>query len=168
MPGTVTRSALMPDGTDGDFRILVQDFLAFADRLAAVRAGFGARIGLPAAAYTLLIALARLEAEAPGVAALAAHLHVSTAHVATEAARLQRGGFLRKRPHPADGRRVVLSVTPAGRAALARLAPVQAPVNDALFAALSADDVRRLAALLPRMVADGDAALALLDREDAA
>ncbi|SDB32882.1 MarR family winged helix-turn-helix transcriptional regulator [Belnapia rosea] len=168
MAATVTRPALMPDGTDREFRVFVHQFLAFADRLTSVRAGFAARIGLPGAAYTLLIALARLEAEAPGIAALAAHLHVSTAFVTTEMARLQRLGFVQKRPHPSDGRRVVLSVTPAGRAALVRLAPVQAPVNDALFAALDADDFRRLATLLPRMVADGDAALALIEREDAA
>ena len=168
MAATVTRPALMPDGTDRPFRVFVHELLAFADRLTAVRAGFATRLGLPGAAYTTLIALAHLEAGQPGVAALAAHLHVSTAFVTAEVARLQRAGFVHKRPHPADGRRVVLSVSPAGRAALARLAPVQAPVNDALFDAVSADDFLCLAALLPRMVSDGVAALATLHEEDAA
>lgn len=167
MPGTVTRPALMPDGTDRSFRVFVHELLAFADRLAAVRGGFAARLGLHGAGYTMLIALAHLAAEAPevGIAGLARHLHVSPAFVTNEIARLQRLGLVGKRPHPRDARRVVLSLTPAGEAALAGLAPVQAPVNDALFAALGAAEFRQLAGLLPRMVADGDAALALLQRE---
>lgn len=167
MAATVTRPALMPDGTDHAFRGFVHEFLAFADRLGAVRAGFAARLGLHGAGYTTLIAIAHLAAgdAMPGIAGLAAHLHVSAPFVTTEVARLQRAGLVDKRPHPHDARRVVLSLTTAGQDALAALAPIQAPVNDTLFAALDAAEFHRLAALLPRLIADGDAALALLQRE---
>ncbi len=142
----------------------MHEFLAFASRLEAVRGGFAQRLGLPGAAYTTLIALAHLEREQEevGISALAAHLHASSPFVTNEIARLVRLRLVRKQPHPRDGRRVVLRLTPRGHALLERLAPLQAPVNDQLFAALDTEAFRRLSALLPRLVADADAALTLL------
>jgi MarR family transcriptional regulator, organic hydroperoxide resistance regulator len=164
MPLTATRPELLHDGSDRAFRVFVHEFLAFAARLEAVRSGFAARLKLSGAAYTTLIALAHLESEHPevGISALAAHLHVSAAFVTTEIGALVRRRLVQKRPHPRDGRRVVLGVTPRGQALLDSLLPVQAPANDALFAALDAETFRHLAALLPRMIADGDRALILL------
>jgi DNA-binding MarR family transcriptional regulator len=164
MPLTAIRPELLQDGSDRAFRAFVHEFLAFAARLEAVRSGFAARLKLSGAAYTTLIALAHLEREQPevGISGLAAHLHVSPAFVTTEIGGLVRRRLVQKRPHPRDGRRVVLGVTPRGRVLLDSLAPAQAPVNDALFAALGSEDFRHLAALLPRMVADGDRAMNLL------
>jgi DNA-binding MarR family transcriptional regulator len=169
MPLTATRPELLQDGSDRAFRVFVHEFLAFAARLEAVRSSLAARLNLSGAAYTTLIALAHLEGEQEevGISALAAHLHVSPAFVTTEVGALVRRHLVRKRPHPRDGRRVVLSITPQGQTLLRSLLPVQAPANDALFAALDAGMFRQLAELLPRMIADGDRAVTLLKEPQA-
>ncbi|MCO6415505.1 MarR family winged helix-turn-helix transcriptional regulator [Siccirubricoccus sp. KC 17139] len=164
MPTHASRAALHPGGSDREIQALVQALLALAARLQAVRNGFAARLGLPGAAYTTLIAIAHLEAEGepPGLSALGAYLRISPAFATMEVEQLQRLGLVRKERHGVDGRRVLLSLTPQGRARLAEQQPVQLQVNDDLFAGLTAQDVRRLSALLPRLVANADAALALL------
>ncbi|WP_149537989.1 MarR family winged helix-turn-helix transcriptional regulator [Siccirubricoccus phaeus] len=164
MPTHISRPALRPGGSDREFRVFIHALLAFAARLEAIRSGFAARLGLPGAAYTVLIAIAHLEAEdvAPGISALAAHLHVSPAFATMEVDRLHRLGLVEKGRHPGDGRRVVLSLSARGRAALAEQVPVQLLVNDTFFAGLTGPAFRRLSRLLPRLVADGDAALTLL------
>ncbi len=161
---TVSRDALLQDGTDRAFRDFLHQLLAFSARLEAVRSGFARRLGLPGAAYTTLIGLSHLKRQMPevGVKVLAEHLHVSPPSVTAEVNRLVQLRLVTKRNHPTDGRRVLLALTAKGEALLRQLQPVQAPVNDALFGALAPADFRRFGELLPRMVADGDAALALL------
>ncbi len=161
---TTTNPALLQAGSDRAFRVFLHEFLAFASRLEAIRTGFATRLKLSGAAYTTLIALAQLERDQAeiGVTALAEHLHVSAAFVTTEIGALTRRRLVQKRPHPRDGRRVILGLTPRGQALLASLLPVQAPVNNALFASLDAASFQHLAALLPRLIADADHALALL------
>ena len=62
-PLTVTRSELLAEGSDREFRELVHALLAFQARHEAIRDGHGAFIGLPGPQYTLLIAIHHLETE---------------------------------------------------------------------------------------------------------
>lgn len=54
-------------------------------------------------------------------------------------------------------------MTAAGRRLLNELAPLQAPVNDALFDALGAKEFALLREAIARLVTCGDRALALAD-----
>lgn len=63
----------------------------------------------------------------------------------------------------ADRRRVTLTVSRKGRAALETLAPVQRRLNDAEFAALSWQEFAMLNDLLTRRIADSNRAVALHD-----
>ncbi len=161
---TVAKGELLVDGSDATFRRFIHDFLAFAARVHEVRDHFGRAIGLSGPGYSALISIAHLEEEhGVGVNRVAEHLHVSPAFITVEVAKLVRAGFVTKRTNAADKRRVLLTITSAGRRLLEELAPLQAPVNDTLFDALDAQEFLALKAIIGKLVACGDRALALID-----
>jgi DNA-binding MarR family transcriptional regulator len=140
-PRTVTRKDLLVGESDETFRQLVHGLLAFSERLMAVRQGFGQVLGTT----------------------IASHLHLSGAFVTTVTNQLERKGLIRKVRDPDDRRRAVLTTTPRGRELLARLAPLQQQVNDALFEPLTREQFRELAGRVDALVASADRALALLE-----
>jgi DNA-binding MarR family transcriptional regulator len=162
---TASRPELLVNNSDQDFRQLVHDTLAFAARVQKIRARFGRIIGLSGSQYTTLIAIAHLECREGGVGInrVAEHLHLSGAFVTIEVNRLVKGGLVTKRTNPGDRRRVMLTIAPAGRRLLNKLAAVQRPVNDALFDSLSSDDFKILRALVASLIDSGDRALRLMD-----
>ena len=161
---TVSKPELMPGGSDARFRGFIHDFLAFSARVDQCRAGFGARLGISGIAYTTLISIAHLQGdEGVGVSAIAEHLHLSGAFVTIEVSKLVKADLVRKRTNTSDRRRVLLTVTAKGRKLLDGLVAVQAPVNDALFDCLTADEFQRLASMMARLVPCGDKAMSLLE-----
>lgn len=161
---TVGKSELLIDGSDQQFRSFIHDFLAFSQMVSDIRAGFGEFIGLTGIGYTTLISISHLQgATGIGVNAIADHLHLSGAFITTEVAKLVKAGLVRKRINAKDKRRVLLTVTPAGRKLLNKLAAVQAPVNDALFDALTADEFVRFKGMMADLVPCAAHALSLLD-----
>lgn len=162
VPLTTSRPALLVDGSDALFRRLVHGLLALSARHVALRDGHAASIGLAGPAYTILISVLHCSAASPvTVGSLADHLKVSGPFITAETNKLAAHGLLEKRRDPADSRRVLLSVTPAGRALLASLAPRQRRINDVEFGPLSAREFRTLLRLVERLVAAADDALAL-------
>jgi DNA-binding MarR family transcriptional regulator len=152
-PQSTSKPELLIDGTDEEFRSFIHDFLAFSQMLTDIRARFGEYLGLTGIGYTSLISISHLQgATGIGVNAIAEHLHLSGAFITTEVAKLVRAGLVRKRVNAKDKRRVLLTVTPAGRKLLNKLAVVQAPVNDALFEALTAEEFVRLKGIMSRLV----------------
>jgi DNA-binding MarR family transcriptional regulator len=161
---TVSKRPLLVDGTDEAFRHFIHDFLAFAARVYEVRDRFGKAIGLSGPAYSTLISIAHLAGDdGVGVNRVAEHLHLSGAFITIEVAKLVKAGLVKKRTNAEDKRRVLLTVTPAGRRLLDELVPLQAPVNDALFDALTAREFLELKEMLAKLVPCGDRALALAD-----
>jgi MarR family transcriptional regulator, organic hydroperoxide resistance regulator len=160
---TISKPELLINGTDEEFRSFIHDFLAFSQMLTDIRAGFGEHLGLTGIGYTTLISISHLQgAVGIGVNAIAEHLHLSGAFITTEVAKLVKAGLVRKRVNATDKRRVLLTVTPAGRRLLNKLAAVQAPVNDALFDTLTADEFGRLKTIMARLVPCAANGLALL------
>lgn len=160
---TVTKSELMPDGTDALFRKFIHDFLAYGARVSQCRAGFGERLGISGIAYTTLISIAHLQGEnGVGVSRVAEHLHLSGAFVTIEVSKLVEADLVKKRVNKSDRRRVLLTVTPKARRLLDELAVVQAPVNDALFGCLSATEFQQLSSMMARLVPCGDKAASML------
>jgi DNA-binding MarR family transcriptional regulator len=163
-PRTVTRKDLLVGDSDETFRQLVHGLLAFSERLMAVRQGFGQVLGLSGVEYTVLISIVHLQAHARvSVNTIASHLHLSGAFVTTVTNQLERKGLIRKSRDPDDRRRAVLTTTPRGQQLLARLAPLQQQVNDALFEPLTREQFRELAGRVDALVASADRALALLE-----
>lgn len=160
---TVSKPQLLVDGSDGAFRSFIHDFLAFSAIVSDIRAGFGDSLGMTGIGYTTLISIAYLQGRSGiGVNAIAEHLHLSGAFITTEVAKLVRAGLVHKGINAKDKRRVLLTVTPAGRKLLNDLVVVQAPVNDALFDCLSATEFAQLRNMLARLVPCGVRALSLL------
>lgn len=153
-PATASRPALLESGSDDRFRRLVYDLLTIANRMTTVREHLGARMGISAPQYSLLMAVSQFQgASGVGVTAIAKVLHVSSAFVASESNRLAQAGLLAKRANPKDGRAVLLSLTRAGRSLIARHSPEIRAINDIFFGMLT-----------PRMFAAASAATAALVR----
>lgn len=164
-PLTVSRPELLRDGSDRAFRSLVHDLFGLFARHQAVRDGHAAMIGLAGTEYTVLISIAHLgTAGSVTVKTVADHLHVSGTFVTRVVKLLEKAGLVRKRISAQDRRRVHLTVTRSGHAALARLAPVQRRVNDVQFGTLSAREFETLSRLTQKLLASSDAALALQRR----
>ena len=161
-PQTVGRPALLVDGSDEAFREMLHDLLAFGARLDAVRARFGAFIGLSGVQYTILIAISQLAGrDGTSPKDVAAHLSLSPPFVTTETAKLVRLGLVAKRPDAGDLRRVRLTVTDEARRRLAALAPLQREINDTIFAPIAADEFERIRHLARALRTSAERAVAL-------
>jgi DNA-binding MarR family transcriptional regulator len=161
---TVAKPDLLQDGSDARFRDLLYDFFAFGGRLEEARARFAAYIGLNPPQYLIMIAINRGGPDGEvGVAQVAERLHLSGAFVTIEVNKLVKSGLVAKRPHVSDKRRVSLSVTPLGSQLLERLAALQRPVNDALFASLDRADFETLSGIMRRLARGAKQAIHLAD-----
>ena|SRR5688572_3730198 len=160
-PLTVSRPALLAAGSDARFRQLIHDLIAYGHRLDACRDAFAAIIGVSGAQYEILMLASR--ADGLSVGEVAARLHRSGAFITIEANRLVERGILAKASDPADGRRVLLTLTAKGLGLVERLAPHQRKINDVLFECLDARRFAQLRALAADLVACGDRAVAMLE-----
>jgi len=159
-PLTVSRAALLVDGSDTELRTLLYDLVAYSHRLHACRESFASIAGLTPVQYEILMIAGR---GGLAVGEVAARLHRSGAFITIEASKLVERGILTKAADPADGRRVLLQVTAAGLALIRRLAPYQVRVNDELFGQLDAKRFRELRSLVRQLLAAGNRAVALLE-----
>src|SRR5689334_2956903 len=160
-PATVSRPALLVDGSDAEFRGLIHDLIAYGHKLDACRDAFAAIAGISGAQYEILMLVSR--AEGLSIGEVAERLHRSGAFITIEANKLVAQGVLEKASDPADRRKVLLNMNAKSEALLERLAPYQRRINDVLFESLDAKRFRALRALAGELVADGDRAVALLD-----
>ena len=160
-PATVSRAALLVEGSDAEFRGLIHDLIAYGHRLDTCRDAFAAIVGISGAQYEILMLVSRA-AGLLSVGEVAARLHRSGAFITIEANKLVASGILEKAADPADGRRVLLRSNAKSGELLERLAPFQRRVNDVLFERLDARRFRQLRLLARDLVASGDRAVAML------
>lgn len=163
LPLTISRTDLLTDRTDRDFRQFVHRLLAFSARLETIRSGFGSLIGLSGIQYSALIAIAHLSRDQDvGVKEVADHLALSGSFATLVIGQLTALGLVSKETNPDDRRRVCLTVTKKGRALLADLAPIQRQVNDLLFEPLDGEAFRQMNVLFSELVSSGDSAVSLV------
>jgi MarR family transcriptional regulator, organic hydroperoxide resistance regulator len=161
-PLTTSRAELIVNGSDREFRELVHNLFGFFALHERIRRGHGRFIGLAGIEYTVLIAIAHLAAEgAVNVKTVADHLHLSGAFITSTTRRLLQLGLIHKTMDTVDRRRVTITVSGKGRAALEKLAPSQRRVNDVEFGCLSREEFKALNNLMRRMIEYGDRAVAL-------
>jgi len=160
-PRTISRPALLVDGSDGEFRGLIHDLIAYGHKLDACRDAFAAIVGISGVQYEILMLVSR--ADGLSIGEVAERLHRSGAFITIEANKLAERGILQKASDPTDGRRVLLKNTSRSLHLLERLAPHQRRINDVLFERLDARRFRQLRALARDLVASGDRAVAMLE-----
>ena len=102
------------------------------------------------ARYELLMVLLFSRAGALPLNKLGARLQVHPTSVTNAVDRLEQQGFLRRTPHPTDGRTTLAEITPAGRR---RAEQATVAVNAGVFAdaGLAAEDVEPLIVILERL-----------------
>ena len=164
-PLTVSRSALLVDGTDAEFRRFVSRLVLVTDRLRQIRKHFGWRIGLSGPQYVLLITVAYLQGtKGITVSALARDLRVTSAFVTSESRRLVQRGLLAKRPNPEDSRSTLLVLTAAGRKSIDALVPEIRRVNDVLFGYVNKASFRLAGRFLDQLANGSAGALSYIRR----
>lgn len=162
LPLTISRTELLSDGRDRQFRHLVHGLFGFAAHHERIRSGHARVIGLAGIEYTVLIAIAHLSQDGDvNVKTVADHLYLSGAFITSVAGRLLKRGLIHKKTDANDRRRVTLMVSRQGRAALERLAPIQRRVNDIEFGALSREEFELLTGIVDRLIDSGARAVAL-------
>ena len=162
MPLTISRPELLPGGRDRQFRHLVHALFGFAAHHERIRTGHGKAVGLAGIEYTVLISIAHLSLDGGvNVKTVADHLYLSGAFITSVTQRLLQLGMIHKKIDTGDRRRVALSVSNKGRAALERLAPTQRQVNDVEFGCLSQDEFELLTGIVDRLIDSGARAVAL-------
>lgn len=162
VPLTVSRPELIVNGSDREFRELVHNLFGFAALHERIRSGHAKFIELGGIEYTVLIAIAHLGLEGDvNVKTVADHLHLSGAFITTTTRRLLQMDLIHKTMDTVDRRRVTLTVSSKGRAALEKLAPVQRRLNDIEFDSLSREEFKFLNRLVKRLIESSDRAVAL-------
>lgn len=161
LPLTVSRPALLPGGSDAEFRKLIHDLIAYGHRLDACRDAFAVIAGISGVQYEILMLVSR--ADGLSIGEVAARLHRSGAFITIEANKLVARGILEKAADPGDRRKVLLKMNLKSRRLLERLAPYQQRINDVLFEFLDAKRFRQLRALAGELVGAGDRAVAMLE-----
>jgi len=104
-------------------------------------------LSLTFARYELLMLLSFTRTGALPMAKAGARLQVHPTSVTNAAARLESAGLVTRRPHPEDGRAVLVEITPAGRALAAK---ATTRLNEEVFRApgLSKAKLRTLVSVL--------------------
>lgn len=163
-PAVVGRAELLVNGSDRAFNLLLHNLSALRARLGELGDKNGASVGLGPLEHVVLNLLARtVPATDVGVQELAHMLRLSGAFMTSTVNGLVDKGAVSKSPHPVDGRRICLRVTPRGLDLLAGLAPLQRQLNDLAFGGLSASEFRQLCDLVARLLDSVEQAGALQD-----
>jgi DNA-binding MarR family transcriptional regulator len=93
--------------------------------------------GIDFSEYVVLWALRLMEPRPVSVSALRARVVMSSGGIAIAINRLDRKRLVRRRPSPADGRTVLVALTPKGRRLINRLMALDLDRHEALLAGLS-------------------------------
>ncbi len=103
-------------------------------RLLACRDAFGRELDLTPSQFAVLMGVAHCQQrEGVIIKDLADHVGLAATHVTTEVGRLERAGYLIKKPSPADRRSVCVFLTPHAKNEISRVTPFIRLINDALF-----------------------------------
>ncbi len=109
--------------------------------------------GMPHAYYGILVGLSESTDGQALMSAVAGFMGFSPSRLSHAVAKMEQHGWVRRRPCPDDGRSTFVSITRAGRAALAAAAPGHVDfVRQVVFAPLSGDEQHRLRTACDRII----------------
>lgn len=102
--------------------------------------------------HGLLSALATINKDGPmRLAELSQLEQVSAPSTTRLVAELEAQGLVSRRPDPADGRAILISVTPKGTDTVLRARTARGSMIEEMFSQLSADEIEAITAALPAL-----------------
>lgn len=152
-PLTVSKEALLVDGSDKACQWLIYNFFALSLEMEACRNVVAKKFGISGPQYSILMAIARFQGD-HGIraSAVANLLNVSAAFITTQTGKLIDQELLVKERNPDDRREVLLKVSASGQPLIERYSALIRDMNDTLFSELSADEFRVLIRLVDGLV----------------
>jgi DNA-binding MarR family transcriptional regulator len=124
--------------------------------------------GIPHAYYLILAMLSEAPCRSMTMTQLAHIVRSSPSRLSHAVARLEEEGWVRRVPHPTDGRTKVAELTDEGLAKVVRTAPGHADqVRRSLFDQLTREQVRALRAISEAALAELDPSWGSAAREEA-
>lgn len=164
LPTVARQELLSEDGSDRDFRRLVEGLLPFLGIHTAIRDSYASLLGLPGPQYTILLCIRNLEGAGPvNVTTIANTLRQSGSFITAETNALEQKGLLVKARGAEDRRKVSISLTAKCSELLDSIASLRQRVNDVQFGCLNREEFEMLVPLIERLVQSGERALALLN-----
>lgn len=153
VPVTVSSPALLVEGSDAQFRDLINGLLTLTVRIELLRDHLANRLGVTGPQYSLLMAVGQLGGtEGISVGKAARALRVTSAFVASESSRLAEAGLLEKRPDKSDRRSILLCLTSLSIDRLASLGEEIRDVNDEVFGRLTRSEFDTLTRLVSELL----------------
>jgi MarR family transcriptional regulator, organic hydroperoxide resistance regulator len=160
-PLSISIKSLLRDGSDREFRRLLNSLFRFYELMVRHRDFYGAYIGVTGPQYHMIAIIAGTPNATVGE--IAKTLSVSNQFVASETDKLMAKNIFTKSPNEADRRSVLLNLTSKGRNLLRELGPVRRESNDLMYRSLNGDRARVLQETLDTLIADAEIALHELD-----
>jgi DNA-binding MarR family transcriptional regulator len=163
-PLTVLRPELLVDGSDTEFRRLVNALFPFLGLHTAIRNGYAELLSLTGPAYSILLVVRTLGDSGPvNIRTIADQLRLSGSFITAETNLLEHKNLVRKRKGLDDKRLVSVTLTPKGTALLDSIAELRQRVNDVQFGRLSREDFRVLVPAIEGLVESSEQALTFLN-----
>jgi DNA-binding MarR family transcriptional regulator len=159
-PLTVSAPGLIIDGTDDEFRRLVDNLILFAGQIQNVRQVLSSAMGVSQPQYNILMIVARDKTnEGMSIKELAEHMKVTPSFAVIETNKLMTRGYLYKRTSLGDRRRINLQLTEKATRLIKKVGPLQRQVNNKLFGGLAKNDFKSLAHTISALIAGYEPAL---------
>lgn len=140
LPGTARQEVLLTRLYFHVFKLLDECFNASL-----------AEFGLTTTTFSALMLVYSDSGNAVSPSALSLVMVSSRTNITRVADELERKGWLERRPHPEDRRRVCLSLTAEGRALVERVLPIQRRYLERLWSGLSRNEQSQFEGLLRKL-----------------
>jgi len=159
---TVTLPSLVHSGRDHDFGEMIALLYATLGRLQTMRRHLANALDLNASEFAVVITLLRTAKEGGlRVRSIADELHVAAANVTATVAKLERSGWVAKKPDPKDNRAISIQLTRHARSKMQLFASGLHSVNDAWFRDTTDQEFRAVVTFCKHLIQRYPAAVGL-------
>jgi MarR family transcriptional regulator, organic hydroperoxide resistance regulator len=160
-PLSISLETFLKDGTDREFRHLINSLLSFSALMTRHREYYASYIGVTGSQYSMITLIA--EARFATVGDVAEQMHVASQFVTAEISKLIRKNIVEKTPSETDRRSVHLRLTLKGQNLLRELGPIRRESNDLVYGSLTEERGRALQEILDTLIEDANSELHALD-----
>jgi MarR family transcriptional regulator, organic hydroperoxide resistance regulator len=163
-PLSISLEPFLRDGTDREFRHLINSLLSFSALMTRHREYYASYISVTGSQYTMMTLIA--EAKFATVGDVAEKMHVASQFVTAEINKLIGKKIIEKTPNETDRRSMHLRLTLKGQNLLRELGPIRRESNDLVYGSLTEDRGRALQEILDKLIEDANSELHALDAPD--